>query len=178
MRWYNGRLMSRDYPDWLNPFKAAQARREFSGTIRLAELGPVQGLIDDPGESEIAFELAFGLDDQRQVRVRVHVSGDVPMVCQRSLRPFRQPIDSESVVAVVESEAAADGLPEDYEPLVIAEPRLGIADLVAEEVLLALPLVPRAPDSAPIGTQPATRPEDADSHRPFAVLADLSRKRD
>lgn len=169
--------MSRDYPDWLNPFKAAQARREFAGTMRLSELRPVRGLIDDPGESEIAFELAFDLDDQGETRVRVRVSGEVPMVCQRTLRRFRQPIDSRSLVAIVDSEAAAGRLPEDYEPLVIAEQRLRLADLVAEEVLLALPLVPRAPDSEPVRTQEATGPEDAGSQRPFAVLADMTRKR-
>lgn len=167
--------MSRDYPDWLDPFKAAQARREFSGSIRLSDLRPVRGLIDDPGGAEIDFELSFDLDDQREVRVRVHVSGEVPMVCQRSLRPFGQWIDSESVVAIVASETEVDRLPEDYEPLLISEPRLSVADLVAEEVLLALPLVPKAPDSEPVGTQAA---KEAESHRPFAVLAALSRKRD
>lgn len=169
--------MSRDYPDWLNPFKAAQARREFAGTMRLSELRPVRSLIDDPGESEIAFELAFDLDDQGETRVRVHVSGEVPMVCQRTLRPFRQRIDSRSLVAIVDSEAAAERLPEDYEPLVVDEQRLRLADLVAEEVLLALPLVPRAPDSEPVGTQEATGPGDRDSQRPFAVLADMTGKR-
>lgn len=170
--------MSRDYPDWLNPFKAAQARREFAGTIRLTELRPVLGLINDPGEAEIGFELGFDLDDQREVRVRVRVCGEVPMTCQRTLRPFQHEVDSESTVAIVDSEAAAERLPEDYEPLVIAEPKLRIADLVAEELLLALPLVPRAPDSEPVGSQEATDARDVDTHRPFAVLADLARKRD
>ncbi|MFW5815361.1 MAG: YceD family protein [Wenzhouxiangella sp.] len=170
--------MSRDYPDWLNPFKAAQARREFAGTMRLSELRPVLDLINDPGDAEIEFELGFDLDDQREVRVNVRVCGEVPMICQRSLRPFHYAVDSESIVAIVDSEAAAARLPEDYEPLVIAEPKLRIADLVAEELLLALPLVPRAPDSEPVGAREATDAQDADTHRPFAVLADLARKRD
>jgi uncharacterized protein len=178
MQWYNGRLMSRDYPDWLDPFKAAQARRRFVGTIRLSELEAVQDLIEDPGEGEIAFELKFDLDDQREVRVSVQVSGVVPMLCQRTLQPFRQEIDSASVVAIVDSESAIERLPADYEPLVLTDPRLRLVDLVAEELLLALPLVPRAPDSEPVGTQEASGPEDADVQRPFAVLADMTRKRD
>ncbi|MEE4638855.1 MAG: YceD family protein [Wenzhouxiangella sp.] len=170
--------MSRDYPDWLDPFKAAQARRRFVGTIRLSELESVQDLIEEPGEAEVAFGLDFDLDDQREVRVSVRVSGRVPMLCQRTLQPFWQQIDSNSVVAIVDAESAIERLPEDYEPLVLEEPRLRLVDLVAEELLLALPLVPRAPGSEPVGTQEASGPEAADVQRPFAVLADLTRKRD
>ena len=179
MQWYNARLMSRDYPDWLNPFKAAQARREFAGTIRLDQLPGVSDLVKDRGEMELGFELAFGLDDQRQACVRVRVHGDVPLTCQRTLRAYRQAIASQSLVGIVESEAAAEALPEDYEPLVVAEPRLRVADLVTEELLLALPLVPRSPDSDPVESQEvAANQGKDDTHRPFAVLAELTGKSD
>jgi len=170
--------MSRDYPDWINPFKAAQARREFAGTIRLSDLRPVVDLIDEPGNAELSFSLAFCVDDQREVCIRVRVSGDVPMICQRTLQPFQQRIDSESVVAVVDSAEAADRLPEDYEPLVLSEPRLRIADIVTEELLLALPLVPKAPDSEPVGSGEEAAAGNSDTHQPFAGLAALARKRD
>ena len=171
--------MSRDYPDWINPFKAAQARRKFAGTVRLAELRRAVDLIDDPADAEIAFELTFDLDDQREVRVDVQIKGEVPLICQRTLRPFCHPIDSASVVAIVESEAAVERLPEDYEPLVVDDGRLKTAELVAEELLLALPLVPRSPDSAPVGEEDISAgSEQGDRHQPFAVLADLARKRD
>jgi uncharacterized protein len=170
--------MSRDYPDWINPFKAAQARRDFAGTMRLADLHQVHDLIDEPAETEIAFHLDFDLDDQREVRVRVHIRGEVPMVCQRTLKKFDQQVDSASVVAIVDSEAAVERLPDDYEPLVVSDGRLKTADLVAEELLLALPLVPRSPDSEPIGEDVAPGKIDEERHQPFAVLADLARKRD
>ncbi len=170
--------MSRDYPDWINPFKAAQARREFAGTVRLGSLKQLSGLIDKPGDAEISFQVSFGLDDQREVRVEVHVAGKVPMTCQRSLRRFYQEVDSSSVVAIVDSDAATERLPDDYEPLVVNDARLGMVDLVAEELLLALPLVPRAPDSEPVGEADVVAQKDGDTHQPFAVLADLARKRD
>jgi uncharacterized protein len=170
--------MSRDYPDWINPFKAAQARREFAGSVRLAELERVKGLTENPGDAEIAFRLAFDLDGQREVRVEVSVSGKVPMTCQRSLRLFEQVIDSASVVAIVESEEATERLPKDYEPLVVTDARVRTIDLVAEELLLALPLVPTAPDSTPVGDEVDVGPASEDRQQPFAGLADLVRKRD
>ncbi|MEE4295426.1 MAG: YceD family protein [Wenzhouxiangella sp.] len=170
--------MSRDYPDWINPFKAAQARRTFAGTMRLADFHRLVDLIDDPGETEIKFSLAFDLDDQREATVGVEVNGHVPMICQRTLKRFDYVVDSSSVVAIVDCEAAVDQLPEDYEPLVVNDGRLKIADLVAEELLLALPLVPRSPESAPIGEDVAPGADIEERHQPFAVLADLARKRD
>ena len=168
--------MSRDYPDWLHPFKAAQARREFAGTIPLKQLAVSSDLAEPSDDDVIGFELVFGLDDQRQACVRVRVHGEVPLVCQRTLRAFWYPVDSESLVGIVESEAAAEALPEDYEPLIVTEPRVRVAGLVSEELLLALPLVPRAPDSEPAGE--AGEPASPDTHRPFAVLAELTGKPD
>lgn len=175
---YNVRLMSRDYPDWINPFKAAQARRAFAGTIRLADLHQVSDLVDDPADTEIGFALAFDLDDQREAKVQVSISGKVPMICQRTLERFGHAVDSTSVVAMVDSEAALDRLPDDYEPLVVIDGRVKIADLVAEELLLALPLVPRSPGSEPVGDASAPGIEKEERHQPFAALADMARKRD
>ncbi len=177
--------MSRDYPDWLNPFKAAQARREFAGTVALARLAAAVDLIEAPADEELGFELTFALDDQRQACVRVRVFGEVPLMCQRTLVRYLHRVDSESLVGIVASEAAVEALPEDYEPLVVTEPRVRVVDLLAEELLLALPLVPRAPDSEPVVADrtavEAARGENvpaggADTQRPFAALAELTGK--
>lgn len=168
--------MSRDYPDWINPHKAAQARREFSGSVLLTRLDRVLDLIDPADGDEIGFEIGFHLDDQRQACARVRVYGLVPMVCQRTLERYQQPIDSASVVGMVDSLRAAEALPEDYDPLVLEESRIRLEDLIAEELLLGLPLVPRAPDSAPVGDRERSAPSE--THRPFADLARLAGKVD
>lgn len=167
--------MSRDYPDWVHPLKAAQARRVFSGSMKLSQLSRVLDLIEPPGEDEIGFEIAFELDDQAQARAQVRIRGTVAMLCQRSLKPYRQAVDSQSVIGIVSDELAAEGLPDDYEPLVLPEQRLSLADLVAEELLLALPLVPRSPDSEPLIAE-VPEPEP-DTQRPFAGLAQLKKQR-
>lgn len=167
--------MSRDYPDWVHPLKAAQARREFSGSVRLSRLTRVLDLIEAPGEDEIAFEIAFALDDQGQATAQVRVHGTVALICQRTLKPYRQQLDSHSFIGIVSDESAADGLPGDYEPLVLPDQRLSLEDLVAEELLLALPLVPRAPESTPVGVAEAA--PEPDTQRPFAGLAQMQKKR-
>ncbi|QOC23996.1 DUF177 domain-containing protein [Wenzhouxiangella sp. AB-CW3] len=167
--------MSRDFPDWVQADKAAAARREFSGTVPLKRFQRLAGMIADPGEAEVAFELSFGHDEQRQVRVEVRVTGEVPLVCQRTLRTFAHALDSQSVVGIVGTDREAESLPEDYEPLLISEGRVELAALIEEELMLGLPLVPVDPASSRIGQDDEAA---ADTHRPFAGLAKLKKHRD
>jgi uncharacterized protein len=167
--------MSRDFPDWIDPDKAAAAGREFSGTVPLARLTRLEGMIAEPGDAEIGFRIVFGHDDQRQVRAEVSVSGHVPLQCQRTLKVFEHPIDSRSVVGIVPDDRSAESLPEDYEPLLCPDNKVELVRLIAEEILLGLPLVPVDPASERM----ADEPPEQDTHRPFADLAEeLRRNRD
>lgn len=166
--------MSRDFPDWVHPDKAAAARREFSGTVPVNRMQRLQGLIADCESSDVRFQLAFAHDEQRQVRVEIRIAGRVPMQCQRTLKTFMQDIEGSSVVGVVSSEQAADGLPDDYEPKLCLDNRLSLLEMIEEEVLLSLPLVPVDPQSDRIGDE--TESVGQDTHRPFEVLATLKKK--
>lgn len=168
--------MSRDFPDWIDPHKAAAAGREFSGTVPLARLRRLEGMIADPGNAEIGFRIVFGYDEQRQVRAEVSVSGRVPLRCQRSLKVFEHPIESRSTVGIVPDDRTAEALPEDYEPLLCPDNKVELVRLIGEEILLGLPLVPIDPASQREGTEETPT---SDTHRPFAELADeLRKKRD
>jgi len=165
--------MSRDFPDWVHPDKAAAARREFTGTVSVDRLVRLKGLVVADQMTEISFRLAFAYDELDQIRVDVEVSGEVPMQCQRTLQTFRQEIKGTSVVGIVSSEDEAAGLPEDYDPQICPDKRVQLLDLIEEEVLLSLPLVPVCPESSRIGAEPV-----ADTHRPFEALAALKKGRD
>lgn len=135
-------------------------------------------LLDAPAPGdEIDFEIAAvvdkssGADDLVRLDVRLH--GSVPMTCQRTLKRYQQPIESHSSVAVVTSENQLLALPDDLEPKLVPEGRLRLVELVEDELLLALPLVPRDPDSAPIeNAGDSFEPSTLDEHdNPFAELA-------
>jgi len=174
--------MSRDFPDWIDADRAAQAGRRFAGDARIEWMPRVVDLLDAPeADDVIAFEAAASLDkspgNAQIVRLSVRVHGAVPMTCQRTLKRFMQPIDSHSEVAVVASEREAEGLPEDLEPKLVPEGRLKLVELIEDELLLALPLVPRDPDSAPVeNAGDAIERADSDERdNPFAELARLRR---
>src|SRR5699024_3737198 len=169
--WYNVRLMSRDFPEWIDPDKAAAAWRQFCWSFPLARYRLLDGMIanvDGGDDAEIEFRIVFGHDEQRQVRAEVAVSGRVPLRCERTLKIYEQPVESHSVVGIVADDRAAEALPEDYEPLLCTDSKIELVRLIGEEVLLGLPLVAIDPDSSSV-SDPAP---PADTHRPFAALAD------
>ncbi len=80
--------------------------------------------------------------------VEVAVEADIPLVCQRCLGVVEWPVESTARVAIVTDLAAADRLDAELEPFIAADGRLVLRDLAEEQLLLALPLVPRHDDDA------------------------------
>jgi uncharacterized protein len=80
--------------------------------------------------------------------VEVAVQADIPLVCQRCLGIVELPVESAARVAIVKDLASADALDADLDPFIAADGRLALRDLAEEQLLLALPLVPRHEDDA------------------------------
>ena len=104
------------------------------------------------------------------------LQGEAMLRCQRCMQPMRWPVRSTVRVALVASAAEAGALPEELEPVLAPDGRIRIADLVEEELLLTLPIVPLhesadcAAPGEPSGPQAADEPAAA---RPFARLGEL-----
>jgi len=105
---------------------------------------------------------------------RLVVTASVGLVCQRCLQPMPAELHSDSELAF----AMQDGerVPAGYE-LVIGDPkRVDLAALVEDELLLALPAIPRHASGETCqlpGTAVAEEPAAPEMRRPFAGLKDL-----
>jgi uncharacterized protein len=190
--------MSREFPDLLNPWKAADGHRTFEGTMPLERMhrlvpllaprsgGPDGGEPEETGPAwpDARFRADFEHDAQGNVTVELWVDAELPLICQRSLRPYLEPVKRHSLLAVVESVEAQESLPEHYEPVLVEHGRLALLDLVEDELLLGVPQVPRNPavNEVDLSTdgghsaRPARQTEPV--QRPFEGLAGLLRKRD
>ena len=181
--------MSRDFPDMVDPWKAADGRRGFGGTVPLARLARLAELLapEEAGAvawGEAAFEVLFGYDEQGLVTIRVTVEADLPLVCQRSLETYFEHVDRVSTVAVITDVGEQESLPEIYEPVLVEDRRLALASLVEEELLLAVPQVPRKPGAGDPGLPKDVSLEQAPAkkkepvHKPFAGLAGLMKDKE
>lgn len=174
--------MSRDFPDWIDPDRAAQGEREYSGRVPAGWLKRIEDLLDGPEKEDgwIDFALRVWRDDQQHLRLDLELAGQVPMTCQRSLERYMQPIEGRSDLTVIGSEDELAVLPDDAEPKVCPEGRLRLVDLVEDEVVLLLPVIPVKPGSEPVDvTAGDVKPheEDEDSKPgPFAALEELKKR--
>jgi len=163
--------------------KLADARATLELEIPVAELPGLPGELMSGG-GQVHAHVQFGREQGFMV-AQVALRAQLELICQRCMGPMRLPIETSSPVLLVESEADAEAAPVEWETYLAAEGRLSVAALAAEELLLALPVVPLHADSdacvaagkpaALPDAQPAPQPQSAEQAtvRPFADLRAL-----
>ncbi len=113
----------------------------------------------------------------------LHLVADTEVLreCQRCLAPVALPIALDRWLRFVADEAQAAELDADSDDDVLALPRsLDLVELIEDELLLALPLVPThevCPEPLPMSAGPAEGEQAAEpAAHPFAALAALKGK--
>ncbi len=113
-----------------------------------------------------------------QASLRLGARTEVVLECQRCLQPVAVPLHVERRLFFVAGEDTAEALDADSEDDVLAlAPSLDLRALVEDELLLALPLVPRHDDcTLPLPPDLAGMPAEEEAAHPFAALAALRSK--
>jgi uncharacterized protein len=170
--------MSREYPDWISPGRAAEGKRIFSGTIPLLRMKRLAALLVD-AQGEASFVAVFKLDMDKRVIIDLQVEAALPLVCQASLEVYDEQVKRHSKLAVIEHENDQTELPDYYEPAQTENGRLAIASLVEDELLLGLPQVPRKPGLRKVEYSTGGQTIEGEDHNtgarknPFAALQDM-----
>jgi uncharacterized protein len=131
---------------------------DLGGLPRLAEAGALEG-------TRAQARLTFGTFEKRTT-VEVSVEGSLVLPCQRCLRPCECPLDETALLIVVADDRE----------------RLSVTELVEEQMLLGMPLVPvhENDDGCLDETAPVTADEKDstadDRQKPFANLRELLAK--
>ena len=115
-----------------------------------------------------------------QVWMHLLADADVVLQCQRCLLPLAQSVHVDRQFRFVADEDTAAALDDEMEDEVLALPKsLNLRDLVEDEMLLALPLVPRH-DACPqaVTLQFGDVQEVEEKANPFASLALLRKDKD
>ncbi len=148
--------------DWSRPVDVARLAdagevREFD--VNLAEFPRLEDQLARHGARARG---SLSVSRERGVPVvEVVVRAEIPMVCQRCLGIVEVPVASSARVAIVADLAAADALATDLDPFIAADGRLALRELAEEQLLLAMPLVPRHDDDAQCSAARDARREQA-----------------
>ena len=163
-----------------------QAAGSLQGELRLADLPRLcEGAVADqlgaavPVSWQAEGEARGVAGGGTEWFLRLRARAQVPLECQRCLSPVVETLEIDRRFVFARDEEAAARLDEQSEDDVLVLTRaLDLQELLEDELILALPLVPRherCPQPLPL---PADEPEDAEEPRPnpFAALAALRRK--
>ena len=178
-RTYHRAPMPNALPDSVDPWRLVQARRLFEGSMPLERLQRLGGLLAS-SEGELQYRLQFGSDEFDIAFVDLQVEAGLPMVCQRTMKVFVQPVRIDQRLGLIGNEADEAALPEHYEALLVSAGQLHLQDVIEDELILSVPLVALSPGAAlediPVGPAPAVATESTPN--PFAALAQLKKSRD
>ncbi|MCP5158584.1 MAG: DUF177 domain-containing protein [Gammaproteobacteria bacterium] len=164
-------------PGKIRPWLMADECGCLNGRLALTAL-PRLAAILGCADGEVAVALSAGLDAQGTRFIKGHLQTEVEWICQRCLGPLRLLLEVTVSLGLACDEAAVDQLPDAYEPLLVPEDgSIAVADLIEDELLLALPQIPRHDDVRECEVhgylQPAEPVLDLKNRQPFAVLATL-----
>lgn len=128
-------------------------------------------------------------DGEREERwLALTVTGSLWLECQRCLAPYEQALAVEARYAVVDTEAEADARPmdDDEADVIVGSRQFDLVDLIEEELLLSLPLVPKhdvcpsvhvslltGVDGSESSFDDTEAPEESEKPNPFAALESL-----
>ncbi len=170
-------------PHALALFDFARVEGELHGSVPLSALPRLRELLEGDEGAPVEWTLR-GFQRERtglrpQAMVALHVRAELRLICQRCLQEMTQVIEDavdfrlvidEPPMTLEELEAEDEALP--------AEDPVDVLELIEDQLILALPLVPmhavcpqsQAAEQSPDQTEPA--PGEERQH-PFANLRDL-----
>ncbi len=139
--------MSGALPDVVDAWRMVTGRRHFSGTLPLHAMPRLRDSL--AGESGAArYEIEFGRDEFGVAFVALRVEARLPLTCQRTLEVFELPVSVSARLGLIAHERDEAALPPGYEPLLVPTGELRPAEVIEDELILALPVVPVKPGAA------------------------------
>ncbi len=197
-----GKSAGASNPREFDVFEFARSGRQAAGAVRVPQLPRmVNEVPPEAPDRDTAFtwqaegstqpESQDDGTETRQPYLRLAVHGSAWLECQRCLAPYKQAFDINATYRLVLTEEQVNEFPldEDEIDVIVGSCQFDLIDLIEEELLLALPLVPKhevcpqVHESLVLGVCGAGEIDEgrsdasteSDQSNPFAVLEALKR---
>lgn len=166
--------MSATLPPQLDVWRMVANQRRFEGSLPLAQMSRLAGVLAD-AEGDCRYVIDFYRDPLKLDIMHIQLQAVFHLICQRTLERFAFPIVIDQRLVLVHDEAQEASLPEGMEAVLIeGHDEVLSAQLIEDELLLAVPLVPVNPDASDL--DPKWSGDEAieeEKSSPFAALAAL-----
>lgn len=150
----------------------AREGRFLEGELAVSSLERLHDLLAEVSGS-ISFRLQGFKSERGELMLHLEVGGVIPLACQRCLKaiPFELDVDNLLEIVPEGADMSQDELEDDTRDFLPLAGELDVAELVEDEILLALPVAPRHEKCGLPGSADA-----GERINPFAKLAGLKGK--
>jgi uncharacterized protein len=133
--------MSKDYlPTHVAPQRLAENAKLLRGLMLTKNMERLAPSLHET-DAQVEVILQFGIDQGIRFLTGTVVA-QLTLQCQRCMEAFVHEINGEFAYGIVDSQERAKKLPQRLDPIVVLEDNLNIQDMIEEELIINLPIVP------------------------------------
>lgn len=169
-------MSSKFIPEHIDPFRHAEQSLQLDGAVKVSEMQRLSSSLN--GRDELVdVHLEFGKDEQGITFIKGDLKTKLNLQCQRCMGPFEYEIISSFLLGVVNTLEEANALPEHYEPALAKDGQLALRELIEDELILNMPIIPRhEPEDCQVSLPADAGWEQGKEKNPFQVLESLKHK--
>ena len=139
-------MSSEKLPRQVDFEKMAQNRAHLAGSLELSDFQRLlPNLANDQGQ--VTIDLSFSKDLEGFAQCVGEFSLQCNLQCQRCLQPYLHKLHAQIGLTAVKDDEQALGLISGMEPIVIGDEELTLVEIIEDEILLLMPLIPKHADS-------------------------------
>lgn len=166
-------MIRTEAPPCIRLSRLAEGGERIQGRLQLAEFERLpDGVLNR--DAELAYKVAFYLDQSGARVAQVEIDANLIMDCQRCLRPIDVTVHKSSLLAITGLAEKIQSLDEKYEPFQLDSDEISIMQLLEDELLLAAPFSPLHPEAECAGRRELDNINAERPPGPFAALARLA----
>jgi len=163
--------LNKSLPDQLKLFNFAKKEISLSGLYQISDFPRITEIASNKKDN-VRVELSFYLKNNKTPCVEGIIELDIVLTCQRCLDNLSIALKVNFNLAFVRNDQQSEELDSHYEIYVIEEEELATFDLISDEILLSIPMVPTH-DYDCIKDINGQEIVEEKSENPFAILKKL-----
>ena len=133
--------LSKGLPDQLKIFNLAKKEVSLSGLYQISDFPKISEITSNKKDN-VKVDLSFYLKNNKTPCVDGIIELDIVLACQRCLDDLSITLKVNFNLAFVRHNLESEELDSHYEIYVIEEEELATHDLISDEILLSIPMVP------------------------------------
>lgn len=162
----------------IDPFRFADQTLSLEGNLSVNKMKRLLPSLSS-SEGEVKIHIQFGVDEQGTHFAKGSLATSLVLRCQRCMEPFNYEIMSDFLFGFATTEEQARQLPHSCDAVIVENGELWLNEIIEEELLVSLPIVPLHDPSVCKVTLPyasSTPATDVKEESPFKVVELLRSK--